>query len=111
MDKQSEMRLLSDDEQEMVSGGLTKTYLAAVDLMNGKYGTGEACRKSVTDEGLDYWSVQHMANALSQGYGQVAQDVIDGKYGKDAARFKALTMDGFDPRMVQQIINGMLLDD
>ena len=52
-----------------------------------------------------------MANALSQGYGQVAQDVIDGKYGKDAARFKALTMDGFDPRMVQQIINGMLLDD
>ena len=85
MDKQSDMRLLSDDELEMVSGGSTKAYLAAVDLMNGEYGTGESCRKSVADEGLDYWSVQHMANALSQGYGQVAQDVIDGKYGKDAA--------------------------
>ena len=65
MKKQSDMRLLSEEEQEMVSGGSTKTYLAAVDLMNGKYGTGESCRKSVTDEGLDYWSVQHMANALS----------------------------------------------
>ena len=53
MKKQSDMRLLSEEEQEMVSGGSTKTYLAAVDLMNGKYGTGEACRKRVTDEGLD----------------------------------------------------------
>ena len=45
MDKQSDMRLLSDDELEMVSGGSTKAYLAAVDLMNGKYGTGESCKK------------------------------------------------------------------
>ena len=52
-----------------------------------------------------------MANALAQGYGQVAQDVIDSKYGKDAARFKALSMAGYDPILVQQIINGMLLDD
>ena len=84
MNEQSGMRLLSDDELELVSGGSTKAYLAAVDLMNGKYGTGEACRKSLTDEGLDYWSVQHMANALSQGYGQVAQDVIDGKVPRTA---------------------------
>jgi hypothetical protein len=111
MEKQSDMRLLSDDELEMVSGGSTKAYLAAVDLMNGKFGTGEDCRKNLIDEGLDYWSVQHMANALSQGYGQVAQDVIDGKYGKDAARFKSLSMAGYDSRMVQQIVNGMLLDD
>ncbi len=110
MDK-NDMRLLSDDELELVSGGATKAYLAAVDLMNGKYGTGEACRKSLTDAGLDYWSVQHMANALSQGYGQVAQDVIDNKYGNDAARFKALAQTGYDPRLVQQIVNGMLLDD
>ena len=111
MSKQERMKKLSDDELEMVSGGSTRAYLAAVDLMNGKYGTGESCRKSVTDEGLDYWRVQHMANALSQGYGQVAQDVIDGKYGKDAARFKALARAGYDPILVQKIINGMLLDD
>lgn len=111
MDKQEKMRQLSDDELELVSGGSTKAYLAAVDLMNGKYGTGEESRKRIADAGLDYWSIQHMANALSQGYGQVAQDVIDDKYGNDAARFKALSSAGYDPRLVQQIINGMLLDD
>ncbi|MER2151235.1 MAG: hypothetical protein ABS900_06450 [Candidatus Limivicinus sp.] len=111
MKKQSDKRLLADDELEAVSGGATKAYLAAVDVMNGVYGTGEACRQSVTDLGLDYWSVQHMANALAQGYGQVAQDVIDLKYGNGSARFKALVNAGYDPRMVQQIVNGMLLDD
>ena len=105
------MKLLSDEELGRIWGGSTKAYLAAVDVMNGKYGTGEACRKSLEDLGLDAWSVLHMANALSQGYGQVAQDVIDGLYGKDAARFKALATAGYDPRLVQQIVNGILLDD
>ena len=111
MDKKDSCRMLSDEELEKVAGGATRGYLAAVDLMNGVYGEGEACRKSLTDAGLDYWNVRHMANALSQGYGQVAQDVIDGKYGNGAARFKALASAGYDARLVQQIINGMLLDD
>ena len=111
MDKQSDIRQLTDEELESVSGGATRAYFAAVDLMNGKYGTGEACRKKLEDEGLDYWTVQHIANALAQGYGQVAQDVIDNKYGKDAARFKALANAGYNPILVQQIVNGMLRDD
>ena len=41
MNKQCDMRRLSDDELEMVWGGSTKAYLAAVDVMNGMYGTGE----------------------------------------------------------------------
>ena len=111
MNKQCDMRRLSDDELEMVWGGSTKAYLAAVDVMNGMYGTGKSCKKSLEEAGLNYWNVRHMANALSQGYGKVAQDVIDGVYGKDAARFKALATAGYDPRLVQQIVNGMLLDD
>lgn len=108
---QNNIRLLSDDELELVAGGSTKAYLAAVDLMNGLYGTGMECRQKVEEAGFDYWSIQHMANALSQGYGQVALDVIDNKYGNDAARFRALSRAGYDPRLVQQIVNGMLLDD
>ena len=77
----------------------------------GVYGSGADAQKAIGDLGLDYWSVQHMANALSQGYGRVAQDVIDGRYGKDAARFKALTKAGYDPILVQRIVNGMVLDD
>ena len=111
MNNPNDKRLLTDEELELVSGGSTKAYLTAVDVMNGLYGTGEACRQSVTDLGLDYWSVQHMANALSQGYGEVAQDVIDMKYGSGSARFKALVNAGYDPRLVQQIVNGILLDD
>ncbi len=111
MRKEEEIQLLPDDQLENVVGGSTKAYRAAVSLMNGEYGSGADCRQAVSDLGLDYWRVQHMANALSQGYGQVAQDVIDGKYGKDAARFKALAKAGCDPILVQQIVNGMLLDD
>lgn len=109
--QQNGIRALTDEELEGVSGGTTAAYRAAVDLMNGVYGTGADCRTAVEKLGLDYWSVQHMANALSQGYGQAAQDVIDGKYGKDAARFKALSDSGFDAILVQRIVNGMVLDD
>ena len=111
MHQHSESRALSLEELEQVVGGSTKAYNAAVSLMKGEYGSDEVSRKAVEDLGLDYWSVRHMANALSQGYGQVAQDVIDGKYGKDAARFKALSMAGYDPILVQRIVNGILKDD
>ena len=108
MPKPEKMKKLSADELETVAGGTTKAYRAAVDLMNGVYGTGADSQKAISDLGLDYWEIQHMANALSQGYGQVAQDVIDGRYGKDAARFKALSRAGFDPILVQSIVNNML---
>ena len=110
MFRKEEIRALSDDELETVTGGTTGTYRAAVDLMYGVYGTGADAQKAIEDMGFDYWSVQHMANALSQGYGSVAQDVIDGKYGNDAARFKALTKAGYDPILVQRIVNGMVMD-
>ena len=79
MSDQNTIRPLSDEELASVSGGTTKDYRAAVDLMNGVYGSGADAQKAIGDLGLDYWSVQHMANALSQGYGRVAQDVIDGE--------------------------------
>ena len=107
----SGLKKLNEEELGRISGGATRAYLAAVDVMNGKYGSDEECKKAMEELGLDYWSVLHMANALAQGYGQVAQDVIDLKYGKDAARFKALAKAGYDPVLVQQIVNGMLRND
>lgn len=109
MSEKHNIRRLSPEDLESVSGGTTKVYRAAVDLMNGAYGSD--AEKAITGQGLDYWEIRHMANALSQGYGQAAQDVIDGKYGKDAARFKALSNAGFDPILVQSIVNGMVRDD
>lgn len=86
----------------------TTVYQAAVNLMNGEYGDEEESRELLEASGMDYWSVRHMANALSYGYGQVAQDVIDGKYGNQAARFRALAQGGYDAKLVQQIVNGMV---
>ena len=111
MQQKSEIKALSSEELEQVAGGATKAYITAVRLMNGEFGSGEDSRAAIAALGLDYWSVQHMANALSQGYGQVAKDVIDGKYGKDAARFKALSLAGYDPILVQRIVKGMVKDE
>ena len=83
-------------------------YDAALLMLEGKFGTDEESRVVLADLGLDYWAVRHMANALAQGYGQVAQDVIDGKYGNNSARFRNLAQNGYDSRLVQQIVNGML---
>ena len=83
-------------------------YEAALRLLSGEYGTDEECRAQLKAAGLDYWSVRHMANALQNGYDQVAKDVIDGQYGNQAARFRALAQNGYDPLLVQQIVNGML---
>ena len=83
-------------------------YDAALLMLEGKFGTDEESRAVLADLGLDYWAVRHMANALAQGYGQVAQDVIDGKYGNNSARFRNLAQNGYDSRLVQQIVNGIL---
>ena len=103
---------LSAAEEEPAAPGQippgTTVYAAAVALVNGEYGTEEESRKLLEESELDYWEVRHMANALEQGYGAVAQDVIDGKYGNNSLRFRKLAMEGYDPRLIQQIINGML---
>ena len=93
--------------QDVVPSG-TSVYEAAMALINGEYGDEEDSRTLLEASDLDYWDVRHMANALQQGYDQVARDVIDNKYGNQAERFRALELSGYDPRLVQSIVNGML---
>jgi hypothetical protein len=101
---------LADAELGEVVGGATRNYLAAVDVMNGKYGNGEERKQRLQAAGYNYWEVQHLVNGLAQGYDQVARDVIAGKYGNGAARIGALSARGFDAGMVQDIVNGMLMN-
>ena len=70
---------LAENELGEVAGGMTRNYLAALDVMAGKYGT------------------------------QVARDVIAGKYGNNQDRINALSARGYDAGLVQDIVNGMLL--
>ncbi len=110
MSEEKKMENMSEEELGTVSGGATRNYMAALDVMAGKYGDGEARKANLQRAGYDYWAVQRLVNGLAKGYDQVARDVIDGKYGNDQARIIALTQKGFDASLVQDIINGMLLN-
>ncbi len=101
---------LAEEELGQVSGGATRNYLAAVDVMAGKYGNGDERKRRLTEAGYDYWAVQHLVNGLAKGYDQVARDVIAGKYGNNQARMSALAAQGYDAKLVQDIVNGMLMN-
>ena len=99
---------LTDEELGAVAGGVSANYLAALDVMKGKYGDGEDRKRRLAAAGYNYWEVQHLVNGLAKGYDRVARDVIDGKYGNDRARVIALNAAGFDAGLVQDLVNAML---
>ena len=109
MSEMKNVEKLAEEELGSVAGGVTRNYLAAMDVMAGKYGNGEERKVRLQNAGYDYWEVQHLVNGLAQGYDQVAKDVIAGKYGNDQARLDALSAKGYDARLVQDIVNGMLM--
>ncbi len=99
---------VSDEVLENVAGGVSPNYLAALDVMDGKYGNGEERKYRLAAAGYNYDSVQRLVNALSRGYGAVAQDVINGRYGNNQARIAALRAAGYDPALVQDLVNALL---
>ena len=99
---------MSDEVLDSVVGGASADYLAALDVMQGKYGDGEDRKRRLAAAGYNYQSVQHLVNALAKGYGPVAADVINGKYGNNQARINALRAAGCDPTLVQDLVNAML---
>ena len=99
---------LNDEELSAVAGGASAEYLAALDVMDGKYGNGEDRKRRLEAAGFNYASVQHLVNGLAKGYGPVAQAVINGRYGNNEARVNALRAAGYDAAMVQDLVNAML---
>ena len=104
----SELNKMQDEVLDEVVGGVSANYLAAVDVMNGKYGNGEERKVRLAAAGYDYWAVQHLVNGLAKGYDKVARDVIQGRYGNGQARINALRAAGYDAAMVQDLVNEML---
>lgn len=99
---------MADAALEAVVGGASAEYLAALDVMDGKYGNGDDRIRRLTAAGFNYQSVQHLVNGLAKGYGPVAADVIRGRYGNNQARINALRAAGYDPALVQDLVNAML---
>ena len=103
-----EIKKLSDEALEGVSGGMTENLKAAYACINGDYGNGEERFAALRKAGFDPNVVQGLVNDLLQ-YESVAKDVIDGKYGNGQERIDNLRKAGYPYEVVQNLVNNMLL--
>lgn len=106
---------------QLLKGKTTSTPSKSVDelakeVINGKWGNGDARKKALTDAGYDYNAVQKKVNELlsgssataSKSIDEIAKEVIQGKWGNGEARKTALTKAGYDYNAVQKRVNQML---
>ena len=105
---------------ELLSGKTTTTAKKTVDelakeVINGKWGNGDARKKALTDAGYDYSAVQQKVNQLMSGSSSstksidtIAKEVIQGKWGNGQERIDKLTKAGYDAKAVQKKVNQML---
>ena len=105
---------------QMLKGQTTTVPKKSVDelakeVINGKWGNGDARKKALTDAGYDYNAVQQKVNQLLsastsnlKSIDTIAKEVIQGKWGNGEARKQALTKAGYDYNTVQKRVNQML---
>ena len=81
----------------------------AKEVLNGKWGNGDARKKKLEAAGYDYEEVQKKVNELSKkSVTTVAKEVIDGKWGNGDAQKKKLEAAGYDYEEVQKKVNELL---
>ena len=84
----------------------------AKEVIQGKWGNGDARKKALTDAGYDYTAVQAKVNQLL-AYGkksveELAKEVIQGKWGNGQDRVNKLAAAGYDAAAVQRKVNELL---
>ena len=85
----------------------------AKEVINGKWGNGDARKKALTDAGYDYSAVQNRVNQILKGSSkksveELAREVIQGKWGNGQERKDRLTKAGYDYSAVQKRVNQIL---
>lgn len=102
------------------SGSSKKPVTDAVvnDVINGKYGNGDARKKALEAAGYDYSEVQDAVNAKLYGSSSsssnkksidvVAKEVIRGDWGNGDERKQRLESAGYDYNEVQKRVNELL---
>lgn len=85
----------------------------AQEVIDGKWGNGDARRVALTAAGWDYSQVQAKVNALLKASSKksvdtIAREVIAGKWGNGQARVSALEKAGYDAAQVQRRVNELL---
>ena len=84
----------------------------AQEVIDGKWGDGEARKKKLEDAGYNYNAVQNRVNEMlakpKKSVTEVAKNVINGKYGNGDERKKKLEAEGYDYDQVQAKVNQLL---
>ncbi|NEW62302.1 lysozyme [Granulicatella sp. zg-ZJ] len=102
-------------------GTVTKPTLKSVDevareVLNGKWGNGDARKSALANAGYDYNQVQTKVNELVSGnvtpslkpIDVIAREVINGHWGNGQERKNRLSQAGYDYDQVQQKVNELL---
>ena len=112
-----DMNYLYNEDIIKESGSTENTDKKSVDelaqeVINGKWGDGEARKKKLEDAGYNYNAVQNRVNEMlakpKKSVAEVAKDVIAGKYGNGDNRKKKLEAEGYDYDEVQAKVNQLL---
>ena len=112
-----DMNYLYNEDIIKESGSTENTDKKSVDelaqeVINGKWGDGEARKKKLEDAGYNYNAVQDRVNEMlakpKKSIAEVAKDVIAGKYGNGDNRKKKLEAEGYDYDEVQAKVNQLL---
>ena len=84
----------------------------AQEVIDNKWGNGEARKTALEKAGYDYDAVQDRVNEIlskpKKSITEVAKDVIAGKYGNGDNRKKKLEAEGYDYDQVQAKVNQLL---
>ena len=83
----------------------------AKEVLDGKWGNGDARVKALKEAGYDPDAVQKKVNELlapKKSISEVAQEVINGEWGSGDERKKRLTAAGYDYDAVQKKVNELL---
>ena len=109
----------SSSSSSSSSGGKKKVTESVVnDVINGKYGNGDARKKALEAAGYDYSEVQDAVNAKLSGKStsisnkksidEIAKEVIRGDWGNGDTRKKKLEAAGYNYSEVQKRVNELL---
>lgn len=82
----------------------------ATEVIQGKWGSGEARKKALTEAGYNFANVQAEVNKrlAQKPITEIAREVIQGKWGVGQDRKDRLKEVGYDPSEVQKVVNGLL---
>lgn len=87
----------------------------AKDVINGKYGNGEARKEKLRNEGYNPDEIQKLVNEILSGKKlnkksneEIAKEVIKGIYGNGNERKERLKALGYNADEIQKIVNRIL---